>query len=132
MPKRQQVPEALAETPAIEPKKTKAAAKPATAAAKTPAATHKRTASAATSSAAKAKPRTSKTSLETADLVASTVPVLPESSEPEVKEPVAQPARPSHEQIAVLAYSFYVARGYQHGSAFEDWIRAEQELMKLA
>ena len=35
---------------------------------------------------------------------------------------------PSHAEIADLAYSYWEARGYQGGSAAEDWLRAEQEL----
>ena len=35
---------------------------------------------------------------------------------------------PSHEDIAVLAYSYWEARGFQGGSPEEDWLRAEQEL----
>jgi hypothetical protein len=35
---------------------------------------------------------------------------------------------PSREQIAILAYSYWVARGYQGGSPEADWLRAEQEL----
>jgi hypothetical protein len=35
---------------------------------------------------------------------------------------------PSHDAIAVLAYSFWEARGFQGGSPEEDWLRAEQEL----
>ena len=35
---------------------------------------------------------------------------------------------PSHEDIAVLAYSYWDARGFQGGSPEEDWLRAEQEL----
>jgi hypothetical protein len=31
-------------------------------------------------------------------------------------------------QIADLAHSYFVARGHQHGSAEEDWLRAEREL----
>jgi hypothetical protein len=44
--------------------------------------------------------------------------------------PVTQviPARPSQEQIASLAYSYWVARGCQGGSPEEDWLRAEHEL----
>ena len=34
----------------------------------------------------------------------------------------------SHEEIASLAHSYWVARGYAHGSAEADWLRAEQEL----
>jgi hypothetical protein len=41
------------------------------------------------------------------------------------------PARPviNQEQIASLAYSYWEARGYSGGSAEEDWLRAEQELL---
>lgn len=34
----------------------------------------------------------------------------------------------TQEEIAALAHSYWVARGYQHGSHEEDWLRAEQEL----
>lgn len=40
-----------------------------------------------------------------------------------------EPTKPvSHEEIAKLAHSYWVARGYAHGSAEADWLRAEQEL----
>ena len=35
---------------------------------------------------------------------------------------------PTHEDIAKLAYSYWVARGYGHGSMHDDWLRAEREL----
>jgi DUF2934 family protein len=35
---------------------------------------------------------------------------------------------PSPEEIATLAYSYWIARGYTHGSPEEDWLRAEREL----
>src|SRR6266542_6710551 len=35
---------------------------------------------------------------------------------------------PSRDEIAELAYSYWVARGCQSGSPEEDWRRAEQEL----
>jgi hypothetical protein len=34
----------------------------------------------------------------------------------------------SHEDVAKLAYSYWIARGYSHGRADEDWLRAEAEL----
>ncbi len=39
---------------------------------------------------------------------------------------------PSQKQIASLAYSYWVARGYQGGSPELDWLRAEQELLAAA
>jgi len=49
----------------------------------------------------------------------------------EVATPVvAAPAvdQPSQETIAALAYSYWLARNCEGGSAEEDWFRAEQEL----
>lgn len=34
----------------------------------------------------------------------------------------------SREDVANLAYSYWIARGYSHGYADEDWLRAETEL----
>lgn len=54
-----------------------------------------------------------------------------ERAEPVVEEMPVTPAAtdgPSPEQIALLAYSYWEARGGQGGSAEEDWLRAEQEL----
>ena len=36
--------------------------------------------------------------------------------------------RPTHEEVARLAYSFWEARGGQGGSSWEDWFRAERAL----
>ena len=36
---------------------------------------------------------------------------------------------PSHEEIARLAYTHWEARGRGHGSAQEDWFRAERDLL---
>jgi hypothetical protein len=49
------------------------------------------------------------------------------------REPLANTfdrAGVSCEEIARLAYSHWEARGRQHGSADEDWFRAERELWK--
>jgi hypothetical protein len=47
-----------------------------------------------------------------------------------VVAPAATPARyePSHDEVAKLAYSYYVARGYQPGDQQADWFRAVEEL----
>jgi hypothetical protein len=42
------------------------------------------------------------------------------------------PTMPSREEIERLARSYWAARGYQDGSAEQDWLRAEQELLKMA
>jgi len=42
-------------------------------------------------------------------------------------EPMADES-PSHDEIAVLAYSYWEDRGCQGGSPQEDWLRAEREL----
>lgn len=37
----------------------------------------------------------------------------------------------TYEDIALLAYSYWEARGYQGGTPEEDWLRAERELAIL-
>jgi hypothetical protein len=50
---------------------------------------------------------------------------------PQTEVQTTAPAQPpSHEEIAVLAYSYWEARGYQGDSQVEDWLRAEQELRR--
>jgi Protein of unknown function (DUF2934) len=39
---------------------------------------------------------------------------------------------PSHEEIARLAQQYWAERGWQEGQAEQDWLRAEQELRKMA
>jgi len=34
----------------------------------------------------------------------------------------------TQQEIAELAYSYWIARGYGHGNAEQDWLRAEREL----
>jgi hypothetical protein len=43
--------------------------------------------------------------------------------------PAVATSRPTQEQIALAAYHRFLSRGGQHGSDFEDWIAAEQELI---
>lgn len=45
-------------------------------------------------------------------------------------ETVAVRYSPAPEEIAELAYSYWVSRGYPGGSSEEDWLRAEQELLQ--
>jgi DUF2934 family protein len=37
---------------------------------------------------------------------------------------------PTHDEIAQLAYSFYESRRGKDGNQLEDWLRAEQELVR--
>ena len=37
---------------------------------------------------------------------------------------------PTHDEIAQLAYSLYESRGRQEGHQVDDWLRAEQELVR--
>jgi hypothetical protein len=39
---------------------------------------------------------------------------------------------PTHEEIAELARQYWAQRGHQDGQAEQDWLRAEQELLKIA
>ena len=39
---------------------------------------------------------------------------------------------PTHEEIAVLAREYWERRGRTHGDHLQDWLRAEQDLMKMA
>ncbi len=39
---------------------------------------------------------------------------------------------PTHEEIAVLARQYWERRGRAHGDHVQDWLRAEQDLMKMA
>jgi hypothetical protein len=39
---------------------------------------------------------------------------------------------PSHEEIERLARRYWEQRGYQDGYAEQDWLRAEQDLLKMA
>ena len=58
-------------------------------------------------------------------------PPLPEVESIEVALVEVEPTgneSPSHDEIAVLAYSYWEARGCQGGSPEEDWLRAEREL----
>lgn len=43
-------------------------------------------------------------------------------------QPALRTSEPVFQEIAVLAYSYWEARGCQGGSAEEDWLRAEDEL----
>jgi hypothetical protein len=78
---------------------------------------------------APAKPRSSaaKTKAVTEEVAApAKLQAVPAKAKP-VEEKTAVVA-PTREQIAQLAHRFWAERGRQHGSAEQDWLRAEQEL----
>jgi hypothetical protein len=57
----------------------------------------------------------------------------PAVAEPQVTTPQAvdgptTTSDPTHQEIALVAYLYWEARGCQGGSAEEDWLRAEHEL----
>lgn len=52
------------------------------------------------------------------------------SHETRHSEQVEPAATPMESEIAALAYSYWEARAFQDGSAEEDWLRAEKELME--
>jgi hypothetical protein len=45
---------------------------------------------------------------------------------------ISQPKVVSREMIQQVAYQIWIQRGYQHGYALEDWIKAEKELLERA
>jgi hypothetical protein len=45
---------------------------------------------------------------------------------------MANPMKPSREEIERLARKYWAERGYQDGHAEQDWLRAEQELHQKA
>ena len=47
-----------------------------------------------------------------------------------VMEPDDDMSAPTQEAIARLAYSYWEARGGHGGSPWDDWFRAEQELLR--
>lgn len=54
------------------------------------------------------------------------------NAEPVLDTPVNKAPVVTQEAIARLAYSYWEARGRQGGSPEQDWLRAEQELLKLS
>jgi hypothetical protein len=43
-----------------------------------------------------------------------------------------KPVSISQEEIGRLAHQYWAERGHRHGNPEEDWLRAEQELLKRA
>jgi hypothetical protein len=48
----------------------------------------------------------------------------------EMGKNIGRRSYPTHDQIAQLTFSLYDSRGRQEGYQIEDWLRAEQELVR--
>lgn len=61
-------------------------------------------------------------------------PAKPKTTTPKVKKAAATVTSigPSPEEIARLAHKYWAERGFQHGAAEQDWLRAERELRGIA
>jgi hypothetical protein len=86
-----------------------------------------------------AKPTTSRKGIELVPKVEEpkkAKPAAPKPSKTATKNEnvvsISQPKVVSREMIEQVAYHNWVQRGYQHGYALEDWIRAEKELLERA
>ncbi len=83
-----------------------------------------------------AAPARRKTSSRTRSKYVASPAEAPVVSEPEVATPEttngAAAYEPTHEEIALVAYQYWEARGRQGGSSEEDWHRAEHELRSKA
>jgi hypothetical protein len=53
------------------------------------------------------------------------------SAEPTIAPVPAVTTGNPHDAIALIAYRLWESRGYEHGSALEDWVRAEREYSEL-
>jgi hypothetical protein len=52
------------------------------------------------------------------------------SAWPQNKQSVAAKIKPTQEEIALRAYHIYLERGCTPGNQFDDWVRAERELVE--
>ena len=80
---------------------------------------------------APAKPRSK--AAKTAPITEMKVPAKPRAAaKPTLVAEKAAVPTPTRDQIALLAHRFWAERGYRHGSAEQDWFRAEQQLRGMA
>ena len=52
------------------------------------------------------------------------------TSTPKPRKPRATKSAPTHEEIALRAYHIFLERNGAPGNPFEDWTRAERELLE--
>jgi hypothetical protein len=57
------------------------------------------------------------------------MPATKNSTSAKPKKPSAKPPLPTREEIALRAYQIYLDRNGAPGNPFEDWTRAERELL---
>lgn len=124
----------MASAPAVARKRTSAKAKPVTEAAAAEVALvsgekKARSSTKKTTTTAAVTHRHKKQTQQESAAISNTTAVSPVSAETKVA-PVAPVLayEPAGEDVARLAYSYYVARGYQAGDQAADWFRAINEL----
>jgi len=123
----------MASAPTVARKRTSVKAKPATdlaaAAEVAPASGEKKARSSTKKTTTAAVTHRHKKQTQPESAAISDAAVTPVSSETNVAPVVPVLAyEPSGEEVAKLAYSYYVARGYQAGDQAADWFRAINEL----
>ena len=57
------------------------------------------------------------------------MPTTKKTPSPQPRKPRAAKSAPTREEIALRAYQIYLERAGAPGNAFEDWTRAERELL---
>ena len=60
------------------------------------------------------------------------MPTTKKTPSAQARKPRAAKSVPTREEIALRAYRIYLERASAPGNAFEDWTRAEHELLKGA
>lgn len=76
----------------------------------------------------KATKKTDRATARATPSIGSGIAAQPVAAEPSTTHRRIEPRIVSHEEIAILAYSYWEGRGYQGGCPIDDWLRAEREL----
>jgi len=70
--------------------------------------------------------------MSTLETVKKKAPAKKKAATPKAKTVVAPAPTPTREEIARLAEKYWMERGRTDGSAEQDWLRAERELLGMA
>ena len=70
--------------------------------------------------------------MSTLETVKKKAPAKKKAAAPKAKAVAAPAPTPSREEIARLAEKYWMERGRTDGSAEQDWLRAERELIGMA